>query len=252
MAAVRQWRRANCADIAGATGSSYLLVGADLGLTIQVKETAANTAGTSSATSMVTAVVTAGPLAPTTPLLDSFNRANGGVGANWALIKPSGFSAMNIAGNAAVDPSSTAFAWNYWKAATFGPDSEAYVTISSYAAGDVIRIGARVSGGGTNSASGYYVAVSATGVWSILRIDNGGTPVTLVSGVTQPLAAGDKLAIRIVGSLVTALHCTTATAWVRVLSYDTSQDSVRYTAAGRLALEFRTSTVDDFGGGTIP
>ena len=37
-----------------------------------------------------------------------------------------------------------------------------------------------------------------------------------------------------------------------MLSYDTASDSVRYTAAGSLALEFKTSTVDDFGGGTLP
>ena len=36
-----------------------------------------------------------------------------------------------------------------------------------------------------------------------------------------------------------------------MLSYDTSSDAVRYTTAGRLALEFKTSTLDDFGGGTL-
>ena len=45
-----QWQRcdgggANCVDIAGATGSSYLLVGADVGSTVRVNETATNTAG---------------------------------------------------------------------------------------------------------------------------------------------------------------------------------------------------------------
>src|SRR5205823_425517 len=138
-----------------------------------------------------------------------------------------------------------------WNAASFGPDSEAYVTIGSYGASDVIRIGARVSGGGTTSPSGYYVAVSATGAWSILRIDKGGSPITLASGVTQTLASGDGFAVRIVGSVVSALHYTSATGWVPVISYDTSQDSTRYTTAGNLALEFRTSTVDNFGGGTI-
>ena len=69
-----QWQRcdsggANCVDIAGATGSSYLLVGADLGSTIRVKETATNTAGTSSATSMVTAVVAAAGYAPVNQVL---------------------------------------------------------------------------------------------------------------------------------------------------------------------------------------
>ena len=185
-------------------------------------------------------------------MLDNFNRANGGVGTNWSLIKPTGFGVMNVAGNAAVDSSSTAYAWNYWNAASFGPDSEAYVTISSYGASDVIRIGARVTGGGTSTPSGYYVAVSATGAWSILRIDNGGSPVTLASGVTQTLANGDELAIRIVGAVMSALHYTSTTGWTRVLSYDTSKDSTRYTTAGNLALEFKTSTLDNFGGGTIP
>ena len=252
-----QWQRCdssggNCADIVGATGSSYVLVGADVGSTVRVNETATNTAGSASASTATTAVVSAATLAPTTGLLDTFNRANGGVGTNWSLIKPTGYAVMNIAGNAAVDSSSTAFAWNYWNAASFGPDSEAYVTVSSYGASDVIRIGARVSGAGTSSASGYYVAVSATGAWSILRIDNGGSPITLAAGVTQTLAAGDELAIRIVGSVVSALHYTHATGWAQLLSYDTSHDSTRYTAAGNLALEYKTSSLDDFGGGTIP
>jgi hypothetical protein len=184
-------------------------------------------------------------------VLDAFNRANGGAGSNWSLIRPSGFATMNVSGNAAVDSSTSAFAWNYWNAANFGPDSEAYVTVASYGASDVIRIGARVTGG-TNAHSGYYVAVSATGAWTIIRIDNGGSsPLTLASA-TRPISSGDKIGIRIVGSIVTALHYTTAAGWVQVLTYNTSSDTIRYTAAGRLALEFKTSTLDDFGGGALP
>jgi hypothetical protein len=217
-----------------------------------VQVTATNSAGsTGPVASAPTAVVSAAS-GPVTPVLDTFNRANGGAGANWSLIRPSGFALMNILGNAAVDSSTTAFAWNYWKPASFGPNCEAYVTISSYGAGDVIRIGARIKNAGTTSDSGYYVAVSATGAWTIIRIDNGGSPVTLASGVTQTLANGHKLGIRIVGSLITALHYTSTTGWQQVLSYDTAADSTRYTNAGNLALEFKTSTVDDFGGGTIP
>ena len=59
---------------------------------------------------------------PTTPVLDDFNRANGGVGANWSLIKPSGFAAMKIVGNAAADNSTSQFAWDYWNASSFGPE----------------------------------------------------------------------------------------------------------------------------------
>ena len=91
---------------------------------------------------------------------------------------------------------------------------------------------------GTATASGYFVSISSTGVWSILRIDSGAL-TTLAGGVTQPLASGDKVGIRIVGSVVTALHYTSGGGWVQVLSYDTGSDTTRYTAAGRFALEGR-------------
>ena len=251
-----QWQRcdaggANCVAIGGATGSTYLVALGDVGSTLRVLETATNSAGSVSAASVVTAVVTGSSLAPSTPVLDDFNRANGGVGAGWSLLRPSGVASMNVSANAAVDASASLFAWNYWNGASFGPDSEAYVTVANYLSSDVIRIGARVSGAGTTSAAGYYVSVSGAGAWTILRIDSSGLSTTLASGVTQPLASGDKLAIRVVGSVVSALHFTSGGGWVQVLSHDTSGDSIRFTAAGRLAIEFRTSTIDNFGGGTV-
>ena len=209
--------------------------------------TGTNPSGSSSAASAATTVV--GWLAPVTPILDAFNRANGAAGSNWSLIAPSGFGAMNVSGQAAVDSSTTKFAWNYWNAASFGPNVEAYCTIST-AGADTFRIGARVTGG-TASHSGYYVSITATGAWSIIRVDNGASPTTLASGVTQTLAAGDKIAIRIVGSRVTALHFSLAAQWAQVLSYDTAGDAVKYTGAGRLAVEFRAGAIDDFGGGTL-
>ncbi len=183
---------------------------------------------------------------PTSPVLDNFNRANGGAGSKWSVIKPSGFALMNVSANTAVDASTSLYAWNYWNVANFGPDAEAYATVASYA-GDTIRIGARVTVG--SSYSGYFVSVTATGAWSIIRIDNG-SAVTLASGITQTLASGDKVAIRVAGSVVTALHYTSS-GWAQVLSYDTSSDAVRYTTAGRLSVEFRAGALDDFGGGTI-
>jgi hypothetical protein len=51
---------------------------------------------------------------------------------------------------------------------------------------------------------------------------------------------------------VTALHYSGGGGWAQVLSYDTSGDPVRYSGPGRLAFEYRTSTLDDFGGGSLP
>jgi hypothetical protein len=253
-----QWQDCNsagaaCAPIANASSMTYTVAASDVGSTLEAVVTASNSNGTASATTPPTSVIAVTGPGPTTPVLDNFNRADGPVGANWANIRGSGFYyAMNVSGNAAVDAAvSSGYAWNYWKPATFGPDAEAYATVAAYSGTDTIRIGARVTGG-VSSYSGYFVSVSPSGAWSIIRIDNGGSPVTLSSGVTQTLASGDKIAIRIVGSLVTALHYTAANGWTQVLSYDTSTDATRYTAAGSLALEFRQSTIDDFGGGSLP
>jgi hypothetical protein len=57
------WQRCDssggkCAPISGATAQTYTLVAADVGSTLRVEVTAANTAGSASATSLQTAVVT--------------------------------------------------------------------------------------------------------------------------------------------------------------------------------------------------
>ncbi len=191
------------------------------------------------------------PLTPTTPVLDNFNRPNGGAGSNWSLMRPSGYVAMNVLNNNAVDASSSAWAWNYWNPATFGPNCEAYVTLVSYNPAYLMRMGCRVTGVGTTSYSGYFISISPTGAWSIIRVDAGSDPVTLAS-VSRPPASGDKIAIRIVGSVVSGLRWTSVAGWTTVVSYDTSSDAIRYTAPGRLTLLFRGSTLDDFGGGSLP
>jgi hypothetical protein len=77
-----QWRRcdsagANCANIAGATSSTYVLVAADVGATIRARVTASNAGGPGSpADSAATAVVTSAP-APTT-----FGAANPGASSS--------------------------------------------------------------------------------------------------------------------------------------------------------------------------
>ena len=246
-----QWQRCdssgnNCNPIQSATNATYTITKVDIGLTLAVVVTGTNSAGNARAASAATGIV---PYAPTTPVLDNFNRANGSVGSNWTVMHAGSFSTMNIANNVAVNPGSASqYAWNYWNPATFGPDVEAYATVATYSGNDTLRIGARVS---VNSSTynGYFVSIAANGLWSILRI-TAGTPTTLVSGVTDPISSGDQIGIRIVGSVITALHGTPA-GWRPVLSYNTGNDATRYTAAGLLSFEFRTSTIDDFGGGGI-
>ncbi|MDQ3380600.1 MAG: hypothetical protein M3546_09825, partial [Actinomycetota bacterium] len=61
-----QWRRCDsgggaCADLAGATASTYLVAAADIGSTLRARVTATNGAGSSSADSAATAVVAGAP-----------------------------------------------------------------------------------------------------------------------------------------------------------------------------------------------
>jgi hypothetical protein len=58
-----QWQRCStsCSDISGATGSTYTLISADAGSTIQVLVSARNSAGSATATSAPTSVVQAPP-----------------------------------------------------------------------------------------------------------------------------------------------------------------------------------------------
>ena len=256
-----QWERcdstgSNCNPIQGATSASYLVASADVGSTLVAAVTGTNSGGNAQATSTATGVVPPPSSGfpptppPTTPVLDTFNRANGSVGSNWTVMHAGSFSTMNIANNVAVNPGSASqYAWNYWNPATFGPDVEAYATVATYSGNDTLRIGARVS---VNSSTynGYFVSIAANGLWSILRI-TAGLPTTLASGVTDPISSGDQIGIRIVGSVITALHKTTAKGWVALLSYDTMNDATRYTTAGSLSFEFRTSTIDNFGGGLV-
>ena len=251
-----QWSRCNssgssCSPIAGAQSATYTLVTADVGSTLIVSVTGTNGSGSAGPFNSAATGVVSSSLAPTTPILDSFNRANGAAGANWMMIRPTGFAVMNVSANAAVDSSTTLFTWDFWNVASFGPNVEAYVTAKTVGASDVIRIGGRVTNAGLNTHSGYYVAVTGAGAWTILRVDNGGSPVTLASG-TRTIVNGDAVAIRISGSVVRALHFNATSGWTQVLSYDTASDATKYTGAGRLALEFRTSTMDDFGGGSLP
>ncbi|HEY7422171.1 MAG TPA: hypothetical protein VH541_09170, partial [Gaiellaceae bacterium] len=209
-----QWQRCdssgnNCNPIQGATNTTYTVTNADAGSTLNVAVTGTNNAGSAQATSAATGLVPQPnsllphSTPPTAPVLDNFNRANGSVGSNWAVMHAGSFSAMNVANNVAVDPGSASqYAWNYWSAATFGPDVEAYATVATNSGNDVLRIGARVN---VNSStySGYFVSIAATGTWSILRITNG-TVTTLQTGVTDPVSSGDQIGIRIVGSVITA------------------------------------------------
>jgi hypothetical protein len=121
----RQWRRcdaggANCADIAGATASTYSIVAADVGATLRVRVTATNAAGAGSADSAATQLVVTAPAAPANTSLPvvSGNAVSGQVlttsdgtwtgtapvtfTRQWRRCDAGGANCVNIAGATAV------------------------------------------------------------------------------------------------------------------------------------------------------
>ena len=251
-----QWLRCdtagvNCAPITGAAGQSYLLAAADIGSTIVAQVTGSNSAGSASASSSQSAVVgSSGGAGPTTPVLDSFNRANGGAGANWSLIRPTSFAAMNVAGNAAVDASTTVRLEllerrdlrprhrglrhdQQLRGLRHDPDRCPRQQRRHHHPIGLLRLG----------------QLDRHLVDPTHRQEAHPSP----SPPAQPRPSPAATSSRSGSSAHSSPHSTTqpAAAGHQVLSYDTTPDTIRYTAAGRIALEFKTSTLDDLGGGTL-
>jgi hypothetical protein len=243
-----QWQRCdsaglNCVGISGATGAVYTSTAADVGSTIGVTVTASNSAGSATAAAAPVGPITSAPASsgPQAPILDTFNRANGPLGANWATVY-GGFLDFVVSANQIVS-SSSGYAWDYWAAQQFGPDSEAYATIKGLSS-DAVRVCARLVNPTSSARSGYCVQ-QAGSTWSIRRIDHGAS--TTLAQTSQPVTAGDRIGIIVNGSTIQAWYAPTNGSWTQLL---TTTDTT-YTQTGYLALETRTTPLDNFGGGTL-
>ncbi len=183
------------------------------------------------------------PVPPTAPVLDSFNRADGPVGANWSIVF-GGFTNFVVSSNQAADPSATTFAWSYWQGQQFGPDSSTFATLTS-ASADAVRVCARFTSPSTAARSGYCVQETA-GSWAIRRIDSGST-IALGSGFTQAAPVGSRVGIVVVGSRIEAWYAPPGGEW----TFLSRQIDSTYPGPGYLAIESRGAQLDDVGGGTI-
>ncbi|MDP3768425.1 MAG: hypothetical protein Q8S13_10455, partial [Dehalococcoidia bacterium] len=107
---------------------------------------------------------------PTTGLLDAFTRADENPLANgtWAGTYFSAGAACKLVSNAA--KAADVFANSYWSAATFGPDSEAFCTVTTLANQEACDI--RLQAPGTTGVDGYEGFVNNTPAGQIFQIDN--------------------------------------------------------------------------------
>ncbi len=186
-------------------------------------------------------------MAPTTGILDNFNRGSGtGLGADWTAL----FNRIDLISNEA-GGSNNSTNLSFYNPATYGPDCEAYVTITALPADNngiavYLRLKDQAS---LVTLDGYLLAYARRAgtdeVW-ISRVDNI-TATQLGATFSVEIAVGDKLLLRAVGDQLTAEHWNGAT-WTTL---GTRTDAT-YGAAGYLGLSIENTAAraDDFGGGT--
>jgi hypothetical protein len=185
---------------------------------------------------------------PTTAVLDDFNRANTGPppSANWstdiAALSDGGYKVVS---NQLIESATGPTQWSqWWNATAFGNDQECYFT---YGSGGVsqVELWIRMNNVGTGGLTGYAVHVDATTFY--LYRWNAGSSTTLTSAITHGLAAGSKLGLRMVGSLL-QLFTDNGSGWqLRDQVVDAT-----YATGSRIGLLTQNSarTFDDYGGGT--
>ncbi len=185
---------------------------------------------------------------PSTPILDDFNRANGGIGSNWS----GNTSKYSISSNQLLVTSNNSNSDIYFSGQAFGADQEVYVTFANVHATAteqdlILKSQSNTTWGGGMievwyDAPGHRVQVW-TWEWPQGWVQHGADiPVTFVNGDTfgaRALANGNVEVYKN-GEL---LGTRDVTSW----SY--------YAQGGYIGLWFvgaNGARLDDFGGGTLP
>lgn len=200
--------------------------------------------------------------APTTSVLDAFNRANGALGSAWSNL--SGGSAAAITSNQVQCNTGSNYSEQWWNGTTFTGEGEIYLTLPavSTTTGQQVYVD-MFTGWSTSSTAGlngYQMTVTRGATNDTLQIDRytGGSiaggnikPAVAISG---HVAAGDMVALtREAGGVLKMWRKPAAGAWAQV---STSVTDTTYFNAGQTFSvgfgSFGTAwRIDDFGGGTI-
>jgi hypothetical protein len=177
---------------------------------------------------------------------DNFNRANGGLGANWTSYIPNGgFTAPQIASNADSNPTNGSQKWAFYTGNTFGSNQAAQAVVVSYGAtGSAIDILTRFS-----AAGGYACIFSTTAAASGVYKLTGSSVFTALSAlVTLTYTAGDVLRCESQGTTTTMFQNGVQVAQV-------TGDTVYTTGSPGLGLADTTpgtTAADNFVGSVLP
>lgn len=192
--------------------------------------------------------------APTTSVLDNFNRADGSLGANWSNLGPS--AAAITSNQARINGSSYGYAW--WNANSYTGAGEVYVTAqtASVNTGDQLYLDI-VSGWSSGSLNGYEVSLTRGATNDTIEFSkyaNGSeTSLGAAQTMTGHIGAGDKVALtREAGGLLKAWRSASGSStWTQI---GTTVTNATYFEAGQAwQVGWGASNsgyrVDDVGGG---
>ncbi|MFY9561413.1 MAG: hypothetical protein WAQ52_14365 [Terriglobales bacterium] len=226
-------------------GSGNILVSINSGVSVQATV----------AESLAFTVSSVAASFPTTGILDNFNRADEtplGNG-NWTCPAQVGAHNLQIVGNVVVVTNNLSNNDCYWSSASYGSDSESYVTITALPAStQCAAVFARGSNLNTSNFAAYwaeYCAVSGASndTFTLYRFVSGRS--TAIASGTQEVSAGDSIGLEVIGTRVRMLYKPGSGAWTQILSVTDSNIS----GSGRIGMheEDTSATLDNFGGGTV-
>lgn len=190
---------------------------------------------------------------PYTPILDAFTGADETpIATNWSTSISTGVATgCRRLSNQIAAPSAGGWGGSYYDLATFGPDTEVYITMPTIPlSGETMSVYARILSPGTSAASAYQAKYvhGAPGFVEAIRMVNGAT-FTSLGTAASTLAAGDKVGMYVYGNKI-EVWTSSAGTWALTLGPITES---ALPTAGYIGTEMFNTTVrgDDFGGGTL-
>lgn len=209
---------------------------------------------------------------PTTPVLDTFVRANEDPlsgGGKWGAV--STIAQDRLVSNQAACTTSTTSSISQWKAAAFNADQEAYVTVPALGSASVAAVGV-VCRQSTQPGqwTGYLLRIAyprtttrSNPLLPLLGIGGSGTSYpaelaficringvnTRISTVGTTFTAGDRIWCQCVGSTIIAYQDANGGGFSEIVRWTDTQIS----SGGNLCLYFEQSAsrATDFGGGNV-
>lgn len=180
---------------------------------------------------------------PTQIASDGFNRADGGLGANWTATKDffGTTAVLQIVSNQAAGDAGGNWPLSIWTADSFPDDQYCQAT---YAGGTTfVTVFVRAAANGSNHLTGYgfYFRLSDH-AWGLDRFNGDSTATHLQSGIGS-FSAGDVLRIEAVGTEISA--------FINGAPFASGTDSTYTSGSAGLGITGSDAQADDWSAGSM-